>query len=249
MQNKLALGIMGGLLAIGAGFIGWQGWNTHQLQLQVDQLQQQLALQPSPQTAPSNPQQQSHPTPPSSGVIPNPLQPQSPQAPQNGFGNPPLGSSPFGGNDPFADMQRMQQEMHERMQQMMQGFGMNMPMFDMDPFQGGPGFSSNMGFGAQPDFAFDEGQDEYVVTVKIPDGSNVEINTDVHGDELTIQGKVTVEQNNQGNGGGFSSVQTQQFARTLTLPGDVDVLGITNETVGDEIHIKLPKQKQAVSGL
>ena len=145
----------------------------------------------------------------------------------------------------------MQEEMHQQMQQLMQGFGMNVPMFDMDPFLGGAGsgFSSNMGFGAQPDFNFTEEGDHYLVTVKIPEGSNVEINTETHGPQLTIQGKVSVQQNNQANGGAFSSVQTQQFARTLTLPADVDVLGITNETVGDEIHIKLPKQQHAGSGL
>jgi HSP20 family molecular chaperone IbpA len=221
MQNRLRLGIMSGLLAIGAGFIGWQGWTTHQLQQQVDTLQQQLAAQAP---APSNPPLNNSPlnTPFSS--------------------NAPSGNSPFD-SDPFADMQRMQQEMHQRMQQMLQGFGMNTPLFDMDPFQGGSGFSSSMGFGVQPDFEFSEAQDEYIVTVKIPQGSNVEINTEVKDDELTIQGKVSVQQNDQNNSGAFSSVQTQQFARTLTLPGDVDVLGITNETVGDEVRIKLPKQK------
>lgn len=248
MQGKTTV-ISAATLAVAiAGLIGWQSWNTHQLQQQVAQLQQQVAAQ-SGSAAPNTPG-----TPQALANINPQLAPPSPQSgttplsPPNAAPlNPPGSGDPFwGGQDPFADMQRMQEEMHQRMQQLMSGMGMGgfgSSLFDMDPFQDAPGFGSSMGFGADPEFGFSENADNYQLSIAIPDNSKVEVSTEVKGRDLTIEGKVTVEEQNQAGGGGFRSMQTRQFARTLTLPADVDPLGITNQTANGQVVITLPKQQ------
>lgn len=195
MQRKTTF-ITAASLAVGmAGLIGWQGWHTHQLQQQVAQLQQQVVAQSGNATTPQS----------LSNI------------------NPAGSGDPFRvGQDPFADMQRMQEEMH----QLMSGLGMG-----------------SMGFGADPEFDFSENADDYQLSIAIPDNSRVEVNTEVNGRDLTIEGKVTVEQQNQAGSSGFRSMQTRQFARTLTLPADVDPLGITNQTTNGQVVITLPKQQ------
>ena len=247
MQNKANI-ILASVLGVTAlGLLGFQGWNTHQLQQQVVALQQQLATQnnvaantqpASPPPVAAQPQPNSLPVPQQNN---SPLAPQG-QAPRN----PPALSDPFwGGQDPFADMQRMQQQMHQHMQDLLSGMGFDQPdtsLFGMDPFQRGLGFGSSMGFGDDPRFDFKENADNYQVTIAIPKGSKVEITTAVHGRDLTVEGRVTVEQQNQQQGQRFRSLQTRQFARTFSLPADVDALGIRNETVGEQAVITLPKQ-------
>ncbi len=154
-----------------------------------------------------------------------------------------------GSSDPFADMQRMQAEMHQRMQQLMEGFGMpgfGPSLFD-EPFGNMPGFGSSMGLGADPEFTLQETVDSYQVSISIPADSNVEITTEVNGRDLTIEGKVTLQQQNQQGNGTFNSLHTRQFARTLTLPADVDPLGISNETRNGQVIITLPKQSNSLS--
>jgi HSP20 family molecular chaperone IbpA len=255
MQGKSTVVVLGSVAVIALGLLGWQSWNTHQLQQQVASLQQQVSTQAATTPVmPNHPNPLAMPAPQSTApgsqinpqlLAPAPAQPSSPQ------GSAPLanGPDPFWGNeDPFEEMQRMQQQMHEHMQQLMNSFGMSGPgasLFDMDPFQGGPGFGSSMGFGAEPEFEFKENGDHYEVSISIPQGSNVEINTSTQGNNLTIEGKVTVEQNNQSKGNAFRSQQTRQFARTLHLPEDVDPLGLTHETRGDHVVITLPKKQGA----
>lgn len=220
MQDRKTV-ITAATLAVAiAGLVGWQSWNTHRLQQEIAALQQQLAARGTGGPTSVKPQQL------------------------------PVPADRFGGNgDPFADMQRLQAEMHQRMQQLMDDFGMpgfGSSLFD-EPFGNMPGFGSSMGFGADPEFALQETADNYQVSISIPDGSDVEITTEVNGRDLTIEGKVTLEQQNQQGAGGFSSMQTGQFARTLTLPADVDPLGITNETRNGQVIITLPKQQKALS--
>ena len=261
MQGKSTVVVLGSVAVIALALLGWQSWNTHQLQQQVQSLQQQVTAQqltsplaqnnplstPNPSTAPNALTAPSNP-PPSSQINPQLLAP-TPGQPPSAQVNPPQvnGADPFwGGQDPFEEMQRMQQQMHQHMQDLMNSFGMGGPggtsLFDMDPFQGGPGFGSSMGFGAEPEFDFDENKDSYQVSISIPQGSNVEVSTSTQGNNLTIEGKVTVEQNKQSNGSAFRSQQTRQFARTLQLPDDVDLMGLTNETKGDHVVITIPKK-------
>ncbi|HTQ98754.1 MAG TPA: Hsp20 family protein [Candidatus Acidoferrum sp.] len=245
MQNKLVIAVVSTAAVAVAGLVGWQSWNTHQLQQQVVQLQQQLQqqLQSHPGSAGAVALAQNPPAAaPSLPAIPLPQQGASPRNPQSQAD--PL----WGDDDPFAEMERMQQQMHQHMQSLLSGMGSGMglgkaggSLFDMDPFQGGPGFGSSMGFGAEPDFAFKDKSDHYEIAVGIPDGSNVELNTSVHGHDLTIEGKVTSDQQDNGNGRNFRSVQTQQFARTLRLPSDADPLGIATRNDKGQVVVTVAK--------
>lgn len=238
MNNKTRIAVVATLAVTAVGLLGWQSWNTHKLQQQVVSLQQLVAGQHQQSASLA-----STTSPPAANAL----------APRNSPGAPsqsvaplisPKGSDPFwGGQDPFADMQQMQQQMHQHMQDLLSGLGMDQgsSLFDMDPFQGGGGFGSSMGFGAEPQFDFKENPANYQVTVSIPGGSNVEINTSVHGQDLTIEGKVSQDQQGQQKGGAFRSMQTREFARTLHLPADVDILGITNQNQKDKVVITLPK--------
>lgn len=219
MQSKTAVAAAATLAVAIIGLVGWQSWNTHRLQQEVSALQQQLASRAAAGPTQINPQ----------SAVP---------------------AAPLPGNtDPFADMQRMQAQMHQRMQQLLDDFGMGAfgaSLFD-EPFGSMPGFGSSMGFGADPEFALQETADSYQVSISIPTGSTVEITTEVNGRDLTIEGKVTLQQQDQQGTGGFRSLQTRQFARTLTLPADVDPLGISNETRNGQVIITLPKQQNSLS--
>jgi HSP20 family molecular chaperone IbpA len=255
MQSKLAITLMSSALVLGVGLIGWQAWTGNQMKTQLDQLQAQLeklhAQQPA--TAPAQVavipgySQGSTTTPAPRQAAP--LAQVTPVLPGGGASpvNPPGGNQPdpfgfFGGGDPFAEFDRIQQQMHERMQQLMSGSGFADPFLDFDAFgPGGFGFSSSFGLQNQPQFSYEETGDAYVVTVDIPEDSNIELNTEVNGRELTIEGKVTVEENSSNTGSAFTSRQTQQFAQTFSLPDDVDPLGITNETRDSKVIITIPR--------
>lgn len=246
-RSKIAVAAAG---AIAVGVMAWQGWHTYQLQQQLTQLQQQVTG-----TAAAGPQPlAATPLPPTTAPALPPLSNSSPfNSPP--FNSPPSNSPPgsidpfWGGQDPFADMQKMQQQLHQRMQQLMSGSGFDKDFdsfFDLDPFQGGFGFGSTMGFGGEPHFEFKDANKNYEVAIDIPQGSNVEINTQMQGRELTIEGKVTSEQQTQGKA---TSRQTQQFARTFTLPADADSVGITTSNHNGKVVITIPKTDKPTSTL
>ena len=254
MQSKLTITLLSSALVLGTGLIGWQAWNGQQMHQQLGQLQDQLAAlslqQQGLSTEPSPAGQIS--TPGSNGAagstspLNTPGVQASPVLPQSGGSQPGEPADPFGmiggAWDPFAEFDRMQQEMHQQMQQFMSGNGFSGSFFDFDSFgQGGLGFSSSFGLQSQPHIEYEETADAYVVTVEIPEGSEVEVTTELNGQELTISGKVTVEENSQVPGNAFSSRQTQQFAQTFTLPGDVDPLGITSETEDSRVVVNIPR--------
>ena len=242
MQGKTTVIAAATLAVAVAGLVGWQSWNTHRLQQEISALQQQLSSQGLDAAPQVNPQLLAPGTvrgtvPPAS--LPDPV-PQNLPAPADPM---------WGSSDPFADMQRMQAQMHQRMQQLMDEFGMpgfGASLFD-EPFDNMLGFGSSMGFGADPEFSLDETAESYQVSIIIPEGSDVEITTELNGRDLTIEGKVTLQQQEQQGRGGYRSLQTRQFARTLTLPADVDPLGISNETRDGQVIITLPKQQNSLS--
>lgn len=124
----------------------------------------------------------------------------------------------FNGNwDPFADIQKMQQQMQQMMQQ-----------------GGAQTFTFNA---AQPDIDLQESKDAYVVNIKIPKGSDIELNTEVDDNQLVVSGKVS----SKANKGGANIVSSSQFTRSFPLAKPVDSLGMTSETKDDTMIITLPK--------
>lgn len=130
---------------------------------------------------------------------------------------------PFGGLTPpdtFTDMQK-------RMDEMMQSLSQGRTQFN------------NGGGGARVDME-DKG-DKYEITVQVPQGQNVEVNTKVEDDHLVVSGKVKND-NKDSNENFFSSRSSvSQFSQSLYLPDPVDQAAMTTRQDGNKIIITLPK--------
>ena len=210
MQHKVTIPILAVLLAGSAGFAGWQAWSMGQMREELTALQQQVA-NTNLLTAPG--QSQAQPTVP---ALP-------PAAGGNGWNIDPnglLGNQ----NDPFAEFDRLQDEMLDRMRQMMGG---TMPggLLDDDFFAFG---GNNFSFGGslnsqQPQLNMTEEDDSYVITIPIPEESNAEVSASVEGSALNIEGKITTKNDRSNNSSAFSSTQSSEFARSMPLPPDADI--------------------------
>jgi HSP20 family molecular chaperone IbpA len=234
MQHKVAIPVLAVLLAGCAGFAGWQAWSIGQMREQLTVLEQQVGNA-------------------NVGILPAPGQLQPPPAvpvvpafPPVSGGNGSTTINPNGlsgsQNDPFADFDRLQNEMLEQMQQLM-ATGMPGGLFDNDLF-GGNGFSSGSSLNSQePQLSMEEDKDSYVITIPIPEDSNAEVSASVEGNALNIEGKITVKNDgSNNNGSAFTSTQSRQFARSMQLPPDADPDGLTNVTEDNQVIITIPKQ-------
>ena len=241
MRTKSTLILISTTLGITTALLVWQLWSSHQLQQQISSLQQQLSQQNNQLTSPLTAAG------PGSSTITPPVQHAMP--PATGRMAPPA-SAPLqaGPADPFADFDRLQQQMLARMQNLMGSnptslFDTNDPLFGAYGAGnfGGPDTDFASPLAAEPEIVVANQPEAFVVTITLPEGSDIELNTSVENTKLNIEGKLTVEQKGQANGANFSSTQTQQFARTITLPHNIDPLGIANETRGNQVIITLPK--------
>lgn len=91
--------------------------------------------------------------------------------------------------------------------------------------------------GSSPKINFDETDKAYVVTVNMPQGETVELNTNISGRIFTVSGKVI--STSSGNHSQFRS--SRQFSQTLTLNSPVDEAKMTTEQDDQTIKITLPK--------
>jgi HSP20 family molecular chaperone IbpA len=231
MQHKVTIPILAVLLAASAGFAGWQAWSMGQMREELTALQQQVGnTSNNALTAPN--MFQAQPTLPAS----------PPGAGSNGLNIDPNGLL---GNqaDPFADFDRLQNEMMERMRQMMAGNGVG-GLLDDDFFGfGGNTFSFGGNLGSrQPQLNMTEQNDAYVITIPLPADSNAEVSASVEGNSLNIEGKITTKNDASNNGSAFTSTQSSQFARSMQLPPDADPDGLTNVTEDNQVIITIPKQ-------
>lgn len=247
MRIRTTMTLLSSALMASLGLLGWQLWNTHQLQTEFTALQQQMRQNNTPGATTLNPlalNQAPAPMPPAINApgLNTPLSPQqNPGTPLQTPNTDPLSNDPFdlffsGSGDMFADFDQMRQRMEQQMQQLMGGQGA-MFNFDDDSAFGSAGLPN----AAQPQISMDENKDAYTVTITLPEGSNVQLDTAVKNGQLNIEGKLTVEQKNEQQGRRFSSTQTQQFARSLPLPEDVDPLGVHSETRDNQVIVTLPK--------
>lgn len=116
-----------------------------------------------------------------------------------------------------------------------------------------PGSSvfNNQGFGfsqPSPRITMKESAEEFTVVVSVPQGQEVELNTELSDNLLNISGKInnkTEEKLDQlfGNTQSFSTLSSSRFSQTMTLPAEIDETGMTITHGESEITIKIPKIK------
>ncbi len=174
---------------------------------------------------------------------PQPTPAPSIQNQQNGNNNgQSVPADPFSGfNDPFSNnwpgfinpgdsFAEMQQRMDELMNSMTQGF----PFFNQEDF--GFGFISN-----GPAVSMTENNEEYRVVVKIPEGQEVEVNTEFTNNSLIVSGSSKSERDENVSGFNSRSMQESRFSQSLYLAAPVDETELNVERTDNEIIITIPK--------
>ena len=110
---------------------------------------------------------------------------------------------------------------------------------------------NNQGFGfsqSSPQITMEESTDDYTVVVAVPQGQEVELNTELSDNQLKITGKVKTSKEDKGSSlfggtGSYNTLSASRFSQTMTLPSDVDEAGMTIEHDELEITIRIPKIK------
>ncbi len=184
-------------------------------------------IQIHPQQAPVAPSSQNQPNTNNNGQTPS-------ADPFFGFDDP-FGNSWPGFINPGDSFAEMQQRMDELMNSMTQGF----PFFNQEDF--GFGFISN-----GPAISMSENVDEYRVVISIPDGQEVEVNTEFTGNSLIVSGSVKSERDENVSGFTSRSMQESRFSQSLYLAMPVDEEGLNIERIGNEIVISIPKAKGSI---
>ena len=128
--------------------------------------------------------------------------------------------------DPFAEMDRMQQQIDRWMQGAAPGLNLT------------PRSSLFSAATAQPDIRIEEDSDAYRVRISVPEGSELALDTEINERRLTVSGEVSAHKDETGSGSMQRFFSSSQFSRQFTLN---DSLGIRKETVGNEVIITLPK--------
>lgn len=227
MQHKVVIASAVAVVLLCTGLIGWQAWSIGQIREEITALQQQVAGSGNSLLAGAGTQTQ--PVPPPASLFGG-----------NGANNLSPGSPFSNQNSAFEEFDRLQAEMFDHMQQLL---GTNTPggLFDDNFFADAFGFDTGVN-GQDPDLQMREQDDSYVITIDIPEDSNAEVSASVDGNELNIEGNITIKNDGSNTGSTFSSTQSRQFARSMPLPPDADPDGLTNVTEDGQVVITIPKQ-------
>ncbi len=131
-------------------------------------------------------------------------------------------SDPF---DAFTDMR-------SRIDDMMESFSndkfFNSPSFDLFAFD-------------VPEISMDESKTAYVITMDVPKGQAVEINTKLEDQRLSLTGVVKDSKSNARGQQSIVSSSVRQFTRSFYFPLAVDEAAMTVEQSDDNITITVPK--------
>ena len=91
------------------------------------------------------------------------------------------------------------------------------------------------------DVSLQEDDDKYRVSVKIPEGQEISLKTELEGNQLYIQGQILSEENRSAPSLNSSVSQSTKFSRTLTLTEQIDELGMKVVNNKSEYTITIPK--------
>jgi len=138
--------------------------------------------------------------------------------------------------DPNGQFAQMEKRMDDIMRQMMP----NDPMLSQNGF-------SQLGFGlspSSPEVTMNEDTDQYKVVVKVPKGENMQLNTDLADNTLTISGKVESNAKEDDNSGKLigQAESMSEFSQSITLDHPVDEAGMKVDRSGDDVVITIPKR-------
>lgn len=160
----------------------------------------------------------------------NPIKPPSPSttSPFDPWGRQGLGGF---SQDPFAEIERMQKEMDQWFQG--NGFFTRRDPF-VSLFNGGAS-------GARSDFEIREEADEIVVTGKIPGADESSINVSLNSGTLTISAQTQGTETEENGGSSQRRSFSRRIEKSLTLPGDVDQLGMKTEFEDGVLTVRIPK--------
>jgi HSP20 family molecular chaperone IbpA len=104
------------------------------------------------------------------------------------------------------------------------------------------GLASPLAEPLSPSIEIEEDAGEYRVTIAVPEGEHVELNTEINGNRLSVTGSVEGRQLNQAAGSSIQSRFSSSFSKTVPLPGPVDQTAIEVTREDGKTIVHLPKQ-------
>ncbi|MAY01699.1 MAG: hypothetical protein CMQ38_01830 [Gammaproteobacteria bacterium] len=154
--------------------------------------------------------------------------PADPVDPLPGFTDPFSNNWP-GFMDPGGQIAEMQRRMDELMNSMTRGY----PFFNQQDF----GF----GFSSSPTVSMTEDSEAYRVVIEVPEGQEIELNTELNNNVLVVSGSVRSLREEGNSGLSSRSMQESRFSQSMHLPGDIDEAGMTVDRQDNEIIVTVPK--------
>ncbi len=236
MNDKMKSMSLGFAMALGLFLIialGMYSWNLNQ---KVEQLQSQSQMQTRELTQQPRTAQKLPSAKVVAQVAPQ-VNPQVQQAPAvkapsvDPFIDPwaTMAIDPFDMDKTFMQMQKHMDEMMNRMQPGRSIFS-----------QHGFGFSTSV-----PVVNMTEKPDKYEVVVTVPQGKEVELNTEIENNRLIISGRTKTSSENNSADVYSKSVSSSQFSQSVTLDKPVDESAMKTEKHGKELVITIPKVRHS----
>lgn len=123
-------------------------------------------------------------------------------------------------------------DLRQRVDEMMNSMMPQNPFFNQHGF----GFSSGM-----PNIEMDESEHAYIITVEVPKGQEVELNTELVDNTLKISGKI--KQSREQTKDGISSRQSRasRFSQSIYLSREINESGMMIDNQKTQITITIPK--------
>lgn len=185
---------------------------TEELQAQIQKLEERINQLEAEKAAPPAHASRAYPSP----------------TPNNYPSRPTPFDDPFAW-DPFAEMERMNQQM----QQMFQGPSSSPAGSHM--------FSQTFSMGQN--FELKDTDQGYVMTIDMKGMDQDKFHLDIKPDYITISGEQSNVNKTQQGQGYFEASSFGSFVQTIPLPADADTSKIKTEKQGDTMVVTIPKKK------
>lgn len=148
-------------------------------------------------------------------------------------------SLPWGsGADPFSAMRDLQQ----RMDAWLGSSGLNDPLFHAPSLS--PGLLDDLSLSgvASPKMMIEESSKAYTITIEVPQGKEVEINTSLENNYLSVSGVVKNQDDGVLHGLLGHSTQIMRFTRQFPLADNIDERAMTIDHEEGQMILTIPKR-------